>query len=239
LYQNHFPQWVACSHWLKDVAKQSSLIGNHNIVSIPNTLDQTIFKPDYKDHIRSLLNLPKDKKLILFGASNIGDKRKGLEYFVKSLQILKIDTSDKTKDIELIMFGKSKESLPDFGFKVHQLPFLSQQEDIAKPYQAADLFVIPSLEDNLPNTIMEALACGTPCVGFHTGGIPEMIDHEKNGYISTYKSEKSLAEGIYKTLYEYDAKVLSQNAVEKVNSCYSNPIVTQKYISLYNSLLNK
>jgi len=119
------------------------------------------------------------------------------------------------------------------------LPFLSQQEDIAKPYQAADLFVIPSLEDNLPNTIMEALACGTPCVGFHTGGIPEMIDHEKNGYISTYKSEKSLAEGIYKTLYEYDAKVLSQNAVEKVNSCYSNPIVTQKYISLYNSLLNK
>ena len=105
-------------------------------------------------------------------------------------------------------------------------------------YNAVDLFVIPSMEDNLPNTIMEAMACGTPCVGFDVGGIPEMIDHRQNGYVAEYKNADDLANGIRWILEEADLEILSTNARKKVEQSYSEEIVAKQHITLYNSLLS-
>jgi glycosyltransferase involved in cell wall biosynthesis len=96
-------------------------------------------------------------------------------------------------------------------------------------YSAADVFITPSLEENLPNTIMEAMACGTPCVGFQVGGIPEMIDHEINGYVAEYLSAKSLASGIKWSLNHTP----NEAAREKVMHSYQEDIIAKKHIDLY------
>lgn len=103
---------------------------------------------------------------------------------------------------------------------------------IVQIYNAADLFVIPSVSDNLPNTIMEALSCGVPCVGFAAGGIPEMIDHHTNGYVARAQDTQDLAEGLHWVL-QADAAVLQQAALEKVHRCYSQQSVAQQYLAIY------
>lgn len=104
-------------------------------------------------------------------------------------------------------------------------------------YSCADLFVIPSLEDNLPNTIMESMACGTPCIGFATGGIPEMIDHCVNGYVAKYKDANDLANGIQWVLEHEDRQALSDACVKKVQENYTEEVVAKKYLELYKSII--
>ena len=103
-------------------------------------------------------------------------------------------------------------------------------------YNAVDIFVTPSLEDNLPNTVMEAMACGTPCVGFNTGGIPEMIDHLHNGYVAAYKSAEDFANGIYWTLTDPGYPSLAEQACRKAVAYYSENTVARRFIELYNKL---
>ena len=97
--------------------------------------------------------------------------------------------------------------------------------------------MLPSLSENLPNTIMEAMACGVPCVGFNVGGIPEMIDHRKNGYVAAYKSAEDLADGMRWILQEADYDALSRAAVAKVSASYSQQSVALKYIEVYNQAI--
>ena len=106
---------------------------------------------------------------------------------------------------------------------------------MADVYNAADVFVTPSMQDNLPNTIMEAMSCGTPCVGFNTGGIPEMIDHKKNGYVADYRNAQDLAEGITWVLENMDKECLCENARTKVMENYAEAVVARRYIEMYNS----
>ena len=110
---------------------------------------------------------------------------------------------------------------------------------MAEIYNAADLFVIPSLEDNLPNTVMESMACGTPCVGFDTGGIPEMIDHGCNGYVAHHKSAEDFARGIIVLLQEADYPAYALAAREKVVTTYAPDVVAARYIALYREEMEK
>jgi len=106
-------------------------------------------------------------------------------------------------------------------------------------YNSASVFVLPSLSENLPNTIMEAMACGVPCVGFKVGGIPEEIDHKKNGYVAAYRDYEDLARGIYWVLKEADYSSLCNEAQKKVRLSYSQQSVAVKYIEVYNQALAK
>ena len=115
-------------------------------------------------------------------------------------------------------------------------PSGSDEETIVNIYNAADVFVTPSLEDNLPNTIMEALACGVPCVGFRVGGIPEMIDHQKNGYVAELRNSVDLAKGIAWVLGA-DQKTLSQQALHKVARNYSQSSVALRYTEVYHQAI--
>jgi len=145
---------------------------------------------------------------------------------------------NKETEIEILLFGQANTTdFDQLPFKVHNLATISNQETIVKAYNAATVFVIPSLEENLPNTIMESLACGTPAVGFEVGGIPEMIDHKSNGYLAKYKSSEDLARGIYWVLFEANQQLITENAVNKVLSSYSEKVVAQRYREVYQSLI--
>ena len=121
----------------------------------------------------------------------------------------------------------------------HKLTRLGDEHEVANIYNAVDLFAIPSLEENLPNMIMEAMACGVPCVGFNVGGIPEMIDHLHNGYVAQYKSSEDFANGIHWILTEPEYNELSAQACRKVLGNYSESIVAKKYTDVYNKITGK
>lgn len=239
LLSNSDITFVGCSRWLADKAKASLLTCTNPVESIPNPLDTTKYKPKDKTEARNKFNLPQNKYLVLFGAVNLTDERKGFRYFIKSLEQIRNNNTELSEMIEVVTFGQTKHDISKlFPFPTHTLGYFNNQEDIITLYNAVDVFVTPSLEENLPNTIMESMACGTPCIGFEVGGIPEMIDHKQNGYVSRYKDIEDMAEGIEWVLNNAVTQNLAHKCIEKVQKCYSEQIVAAKYISLYKKLLN-
>lgn len=229
-------QIIGCSQWLANRASKSSLFKNLPIGAIPNPLDVSIFKPTAKAEARAKLNLPIDKKLTLFAAAKVTVIWKGFSYFQEALQILK-ERIDNPQDIELVILGESDETINQtLPFKTHALGRITDVEKIALIYSAADVFTISSIQENLPNTIMEAMACGTPAVGFEVGGIPEMITHQQTGFLAKYKSAENFAEGIKWVLFEADAETLAANARKKVLERYSQEVVKERYLEVYKSL---
>jgi glycosyltransferase involved in cell wall biosynthesis len=231
--------FVTCSHWLADVARTSSLLKGFRIEAIPNPIDTDIFSAKDKTSSRTKWNINPRSKIILFGAANIMDRRKGISYLVEALNHLENNYQD-TGDIEIVIFGKNKSfDVNLLPFKVHEVGIINNQDDIAELYSLADVFVTPAIEDNLPNTIMEALACGTPVVAFNTGGIPDMVEHRQNGYLAEYKSSTDFAAGIHYVLNLAKRNELSTNARNKVLHNFTNEIVAEKYKTVYLSILNK
>ncbi|MDR1115768.1 MAG: glycosyltransferase family 4 protein [Tannerella sp.] len=227
--------FVTCSRWLSEKAKTSIILKNKQILTIPNPINISVFHPGNVFAEREKLNLPLGKKLILFGAVNITDKRKGIDYLIKAMKHIQRET-----DVELVIFGQTKQNMePLFPFPVHYAGYIKNEQDMSSLYNAVDIYVTSSLEENLPNTIMESMACGTPCVGFNIGGIPDMIDHKQNGYVAEYKNPDDLAAGIQWLLRESDYEEVSKNARKKVEGNYREDIVAGKYIALYENLLMK
>ena len=238
LYQLSPITFITCSQWLKERAGQSALLEQHPIVHIPNPIKTNLFTPRNKVEARQKCNLPTDKKLILFGSVKITDKRKGIDYFIESCKILAEKHPELVNNLGVAVYGKESEQLKSLvPFQVYALDYISNEKELVNVYNAVDLYVTPSLEENLPNTIMEAMACGIPCVGFNVGGIPEMIDHLHNGYVADYKSAEDFANGIHWTLSESEYQSLSEEARRKVTSSYSESTIAKKYIEVYNKII--
>ena len=230
---------VGCSQWLARKAKISALTKNHRVVSIPNPIDIQQFK-SYSDKgsCRRRLGLPEHKQLILFGAANVTDKRKGIYYLIDAINRLLVVDPCLAEKMGIVAFGEAKAEFVNLvKIPVYPLGYVFDVSQIVALYNAIDVFVTSSLEENLPNTIMEAMACGVPCVGFRIGGIPEMIDHKENGYIAAYKDADDLAAGIDWMLNKADRDELSRNARRKVEENYSEAVVAKQYIQLYQRLL--
>ncbi len=228
---------VGCSQWLSNRAKKSSLFKDFSVKAIPNPLDTNLFSPQNKASARAKLGLPIDKKLILFVAAKVSVIWKGFSYFQEALEILKAQHSHN-QDIELVVLGESDtETIEKLPFKAHALGRISDVNKIVSIYSAADVFVTSSIQENLPNTIMEAMACGTPAVGFEVGGIPEMIENQQNGFLAKYKSAGSLAEGMKWVLFEANHEELSSNARQKVLDNYSEKVVVEQYLEVYRNLV--
>ena len=137
-----------------------------------------------------------------------------------------------------ILGGEAEEFRSAFDVPVFTTPYTYDVETIVRIYNAANLFVLPSISENLPNTIMEALACGIPCLGFRIGGIPEMIDHERNGYVAAAKDAEDLSAGLHYLLDLADPDQLAQAAREKVLRDSSYTAVGQRYLSVYQQALD-
>lgn len=231
--------FVACSRWLEAMARKSKLLQDKFVTNIPNAINTKLFHPLNKEEARKRLNLPLDHKLILFGSMKITDKRKGIDYLIDACHILENDYPDIGDNIAVVIVGKETDETANlFPFPFYNMGYVSSEHRLVDIYNAVDLYVTPSLQDNLPNTIVEAMACGTPCVGFQIGGIPQMIDHLHNGYVAEYQSAADLANGIHWILTETDYAELSEAACRKAVSAYSEESVSKQYIEVYNKAIS-
>lgn len=220
LYDLDAIQFVTCSKWLQKEAQESALMKDCSILSIPNPIDTSFYKPMEKQEARRVLGLPQDRKLVLFVAQRVDNPFKGMNYL-----------PHENVGWDYVMMGSGEEKIRETlsGAVVHSLGYVTDAERIRLAYSAADAFVLPSLSENLPNTIMESMACGTPCVGFNVGGIPEMIDHEVNGYVARYKDSADLKKGMeYVLMNDFSAECR-----QKVMQNYGEESVVERYMEVY------
>lgn len=229
---------VACSRWLEQEAQSSSLLQPFRVTNIPNPIDTGVFKPSDREKACSSLGLPAGRTYFLFAAAKVSSHLKGFAFLKEALSLLAEEMRAAEDRPELLVIGGgSPELLEDIPLKAHFLGYISGDENLVNVYGASSLYVTPSVEDNLPNTVMEALACGVPVVGFRTGGIPEMIDHQKNGFVADYKSPRSLADGIRWVMENNTRGALSRAARNKVLEEYDEKVIAGRYRELYKSML--
>ena len=221
--------FVACSRWLAGEAKASGLLKGQKITSIPNPIDTHLYKPGDRMEARRRLGLKEDRQYILFASQRATNENKGMDYLIEACRQL----HDLPQVTVLILGGHAEEVAPQLSLDAVPLGYVNDERRIVEIYQAADVFVLPSLSENLPNTIMEAMACGLPCVGFRVGGIPEEIDHKRNGYVAEYRNACDLANGIRWVLTSAKSDELSRDCVRKVTQNYSQQSVALRYIDVY------
>lgn len=229
---------IAPGRWMADSVQMSSLLKSVKVIHIPNTLDTKVFNPSDKASVRKMLGLDSKKFIMMSGfMPSRMDMHKGTSYLVEAIELFSKNYELDSVDMELIIFGnRDEKNLPDFPIKTTFLGTISDDEKLAICYSAADVFLAPSLEDNLPNTVMESLACGTPVVAFKTGGIPDMVQHQQNGYLAEYRSSADLARGIA-WVYSANAQLLRANCRKTIENHFSEHIIARRHIELYESLL--
>jgi glycosyltransferase involved in cell wall biosynthesis len=228
---------VAPSRWLADCARSSSLFRDRRVEVIPNGLHTETFHQLDRESSRALLGLPKDRAIILFGAvGGTSDPNKGFHLLVPALQSL----GERLPDPLAVIFGSAAtELLPDLGMPVVSLGRIEDDKRLAVIYSAADVFVAPSMLENLPNTVMEAMACGTPCVAFKQGGVADLIDHQVSGFLAKPYDIESLAHGISWVLEDENRRTaLSEQALRKVKAGFSQELMSRRYLDLYRKLVN-
>ncbi|WP_414575717.1 glycosyltransferase family 4 protein [Anabaena sp. CCY 9402-a] len=245
LWQSKQKNWVhlditivAISQWLAECAKKSSLFKNKRIEVIPNALDELKFKTINKKTAREILNLPLDKKIILFGAINaVIDERKGYQYLIQALRSLSNKGFNEIS--EIVVFGSSqpKEAL-DLGMKANYLGRLHDDTTLALTYAAADVTVTPSIEEAFGKTAMESLACGTPVVSFDSTGLKDIVEHQHNGYRAKCFSSDDLANGIAWVIEDQERhQKLCDNARDTVINKFTLELQAKKYLSVYQEIV--
>lgn len=229
---------ITPSNWLGECAKNSSLFKKNNVVTISNCIDHTVFKPVDKLFSREVLGLPEKVPLILFGAmASTSDIRKG--YMLLKIAMQKLKERNVYFNCELVVFGANKKNeINEFGIKTHYVGNIVDDATLCLLYSAADAFIAPSLQDNLPNTLVESLACGTPCIAFNIGGMPDLIPSKAFGQLVDDVDSGSLADAIYTQLSsekKFDAKKLAmQSAILR-----DEEVVASRYLKVYNDILSE
>jgi glycosyltransferase involved in cell wall biosynthesis len=219
---------------MAEKAAKSSLFGDKHIEVIPYPIDLATFHPVPKTQARSLLGLDASKPTVLFVAmSATTDPRKGFDLFDSTMAALK----ETFGHVQIIVVGSSAPPVPtpahsDFRF----LGLLRDDTSMVLAYSAADVFVTPSRRDNLPNTVIESLACGTPVAAFRVGGLPDIIDNMRTGFLAEPYDTRHLAEGI-RTLLDVDRRhKLSNDARTTAEERFSPHVVSARYTNLYEAL---
>ncbi|MNE32655.1 GDP-mannose-dependent alpha-(1-6)-phosphatidylinositol monomannoside mannosyltransferase [compost metagenome] len=206
---------------------------------IPNAIDASLFYPMDKTAARKRLGLAEDKFIMLSGfmPSKV-DKHKGTSYLTEAIELLAAKVDVDKENTELIIFGnRPGADLIDFKIKTTYLGTINNDTMLATVYAAADVFLTTTLEDNLPNTVMESLSCGTPVVSFTTGGVPDMVKHKENGYLAIYKSAEDFANGIAWVINYENKSALNERARQTVLENFSMEVVAKKHIELYKTLI--
>lgn len=212
---------IGPSVWLTNEAQNSGTFpAQTTYTTIKYPIDLHAFKPQIKT--------ARNKQTILFVAEHSGDNRKGIAYITEAMQY--IDPEKYT----FLVLGNSTNQWPSH---VTQAGFISDSATLATYYAQADVFVIPSIEDNLPNTVIEALASGTPVVGFDSGGIKDMIAHKKNGYLVTAYDAKLLAEGILYVLTHNTSLEMSLYARKFAEDTFEPSLIAASYRAYYAKML--
>ena len=237
LKRNHWrrPLQIVCpSHWLADCVRTSALMHDWPVAVVPNTIDTHRWQPIEQRLARQLLGLPQDCPLLLFGAMGGGnDPRKGIDLLLAALALLLSEPSLQT--LQLVVFGQlAPQSPPQLGFPVHYIGHLHDDLSLRALYSAADAIVIPSRQDNLPNTGLEAHACGTPVVAFNTGGLPDIVLDRVTGALAQPFEPASLAAAIRWVLEDSQRRrALGAAARERAEQLWAPARVAGQYAEVY------
>lgn len=224
---------ISPSTWMKRMAAQSSLGASLTHYVIPNAIDIGKYRPMDKSKIRKKYGLhSKDDYYILFGAMDLNDARKGFVHLYTALNKLK----NTIPNLHLLTFGSSNVQFNELN--ITSFGQINSELEIIEIYNLADVFVLPSVEDNLPNTVMEALSCGIPVVAFDCGGVSDMIDHKKNGFLGRPGKEDDLSEGMIHYMDQESRIKAGQAARKKVAENYSEKIIALRHIELYRHLIS-
>ena len=224
---------VSPSHWLETVARQSTIFRNaRSFRTIHNGLDTNIFHPHDKKYSRSKLGLNSDKIIIGFGAESLKNYRKGFQHLLRAFSNL------KTKDnVAALTFGNG--NLEDIDIEVISTGFVRDPHKQSLIYSAADLFVMPSLEDNLPQTGIEAMACGTPVVAFASGGVPEYVHHGETGLLARTGNTAELTAQIdWLVAHQSERRLMGKNSRKFVIEHFDHHKQAAKYVRVYRELLS-
>jgi len=223
---------ITPSRWLASEAKRSALFNGLPISVIPNGLDVTTFSPRDKNFARELLGIPQDKLVILYVVDRLDNRRKGLGLLREALAGLK----DQTNFL-LVTLGQAV-AIQDLGMPHVSLGLVSDERILSLAYSSADVFVCPSLQDNLPNTVLESLACGVPIVSFNVGGLPDMVREGVTGYLVPAGNASGLREAIVGILRDPTRRaVMAAHCRQVAVAEYSLEIQARRYISLYETIL--
>lgn len=224
---------VTPSRWLADCVKKSALLGRCPVTVIPNCIDTDTFAPGDRDEACRHFDLPTNRCYLLYGAMGATtDPRKGFAELIAAMAMMDEDAS--LSDVELVVFGSDR-SFQELKLrrKIHYLGLLSREEDIVAAYCLSSVMVVPSLSENLSNSIMEALSCGVPVAAFNIGGNSDMIQHRENGYLAKEKDCRDLADGIRYLLHNPNRGTFAANARRWVLEHYTVSSVAKQYVELY------
>jgi glycosyltransferase involved in cell wall biosynthesis len=236
---------IAPTSWAEAKIRDSSLFKAHPLARIPLPIDTNVFQPAEAATARTRLGLPHDRPILFFGSSYLHEPRKGMAYLREALQILVArannqSTADRThRDVLplLLIAGRNpSEVLHDLPLDSRWLGHLDDQRTLALAYQAADLFVCPSVEDAGPMMIPEAMLCGTPVVAFNTGGAPDLIEHGRTGFLAKLMRPEALAAGVEAMLGQADHAghaAMREQAAAKAFSLHNPKCVADKYAAAY------
>lgn len=220
---------IGVSEWISSLASKSILFKNKRVEIINNPLDVEIFKPNPD-------KVGETSFSILFGAVEIEDKRKGFSYLIQAMKLLEKEIDN----LELTIFGAiSNEFFDDLDCAVNLLGRIGSEEKMVKAYNNADVFILPSVQETLSYTTMEAMACGTPVVVFNCGGVTDLVIHKKTGYLAENKNVNDLVEGVRYFLDSGVSKTISNSARQHVVDNFSENVIVEKHIWLYNEIIEK
>jgi len=227
---------AAPSEWIAGLARRSSLFSQRKIVVIPTGVDLTIYQPMDRGKARALLGIPADRKVIVFGAmSPSDDVRKGYRELSTALQVVAA-TPALSHKVLAVVFGSS-EPLPALPVPVVSVGRLNDDASLTAVYSCADLVVVPSLEDNLPNVALEAIACGAPVAAFDVCGMPDIVRDGWNGILAARHDAPALGRTIADLLVDNERLAYMRiNARLHAEVKYSMQRQTESYINLYSSL---
>lgn len=226
---------VTPSNWLAQCVRESALMRDWPVSVIPNPIDTGRWEPLEQSLARELLYLPKFVPLLLFGAMGGGtDPRKGFELLQTALKHLR----GEIPELQLMVFGQLRpKDPPELGFPIHYTGHLHDELSLRALYSAADVFVLPSRQDNLPNTGVESLACGTPVVAFNTCGLPDIVTHKETGYLAKAFDAEDLARGIVWVLENASMVKLREKARAEAVNRFSYSTVSGHYKTVYEGSL--
>lgn len=229
---------VTPSEWMADCVRASSLFRDRRIEVIPFCLNTDKYRPHPKSLAREVLNLPQDKRLILYGAlAATSDKRKGFDLLIPALR--RLSDAGLAAETEVAVFGSDEPENPvDIGFKAHYLGHLNDDISLSLAYSAADVMIVPSLQESFGQTASEGLACGTPVVAFDATGLRDIVDHQQNGYLAKPYEVEDLAQGIAWVLEDGDRHTqLCHAAREKAVTAFPLDRQARRYITLIQDLV--
>ena len=233
---------VTPSNWLAECARNSQLFRHHPVEVIPYSLETDVFVPLAKTEAKKRLGISPKTFTVLAGAQDGNERRKG---FLELLQSLKICTANvsfqelvETGKFQLLCFGVPNEQLQALNFPILSLGQINSDQELSEIYSAADIFVLPSLEDNLPNTMLEAMSCGTPVIAFNIGGISDILKDGLTGRLLSEVDSHQMAQAILDSISDPNlCQQMGRKCRQVIETYYPLPVQAKRYVNLYQELL--